>query len=1187
MNKIVMFLLTLVMALGIISGSWGAVSTYSFTQTSGTYTSVSGTQLLGIVDDAVSSLTNIGFDFTYDGNVYTQFYASSNGFIRLGNTAPSSTTYTPISANISNTIAAGALDGWIRGSCQTTLSGSSGSYIRIIQYTNYRARANDNNNSNYLMTFQIRLYQTTNVIEIIYGGAAPGGTTQEALQVGIRSSTTASDYSNRTGTNWAASTAGTTSTATMAFRDTMYPASGQTYRWTPPSSVVNPTSFTATAISTSQIDLSWVRNATPDNVMVAFNTTNTFGTPVPGTTYSVGNTIPGGGTVIYNGSGTSYSHTSLTPETTYYYRAWSVSGTTQYSTGVNANATTLSNKVTVTVGTGTATTNNLPARTDYDWSYSQQIYTRAQINQSGAIEKILLYFSSGLTTNSRCWFIYMGHTTKTTFSSATDWVPLANLTRVFDGAITAPVAGAWHEITLTTPFQYDNVNNLVVAIDENYYGVAGTRGVWGSFTSGTNTGIYKHVDTTTAYENDINPTAPGTATGRTADINRIQFVFEPSFLVTPLSVTRLAYINRTLSSDLSIKNIGSTNLTISSITGTASWLSYSFTPPATVTPGSSYVLPLNFTAPGTAGTNTMNLSITTSAGIITVPVGLKVISTAIPTNPRHVAQWENARGALICWASGTNGSPSGLGIPDNLILDLANNAPNLYCVVSTGNYTTAYNYFQNTIGITPMSKVVFIQTPNDSYWSRDWGPISVYEDDGTGGRRLAMINFDYNRDNRTNDENITPNVATALGIPYYNIAMSLTGGNILTDGLYQEFANDEVYYQNDGDTTTGQMNNFTEAYSYTWSEFSDLVPLYRGTLWNNGFHAMIDPLKDYIHHIDTWAKLISIDRVIIADGKPDAEVDAALDLLAAQWATWTASNGNLFTVYRVQEPANQPYTNAFIMNKRAYIPFMGGTSAAADNAALAVWQAALDAAYGTNVYIAAGYTARTGAAWVATDAIHCRVHTIFAVDEEPPLPVELSSFTVVTSVTNQAMLTWVTQTETNVAGFNIYRGTSNELAEAVQLNAFIEATNTSQQQTYIYVDEEIWQSGTYYYWLESRDLDGTNNFYGPVSITLQPNDQQTPPVALVTGIDGVFPNPFNPSTTIAYTVSETSDVEILIYNVKGQLVRELLRMSKQPGNHRELWDGLDKNGSPCASGLYNVVLRAGNKTFNRKAVLLK
>ena len=208
-------------------------------------------------------------------------------------------------------------------------------------------------------------------------------------------------------------------------------------------------------------------------------------------------------------------------------------------------------------------------------------------------------------------------------------------------------------------------------------------------------------------------------------------------------------------------------------------------------------------------------------------------------------------------------------------------------------------------------------------------------------------------------------------------------------------------------------------------------------------------------------------------------------------------------------------------------------------------------------------------------------------NDEPPLPVELSSFTVVTSVTNQAMLTWVTQSETGVAGFNIYRGNSNVLADAEMLNVFIEATNTSQQQSYIYVDEEIWESGTYYYWLESRDLDGANSFYGPVTFNLHPNDQQTPPVNLVTGIDGVYPNPFNPTATVSYTVSETAEVQIQIFNTKGQLVRDLMHQTRQPGTYRALWDGKDDNGRSCTSGLYNVVLRAGKDSFNRKAALLK
>ncbi len=106
------------------------------------------------------------------------------------------------------------------------------------------------------------------------------------------------------------------------------------------SSVDDPTNFTATTSATDQIDLSWTKNSSGNSVMVAYSTDGTFGTPSDGTSYSVGSSISGGGTVIYNGSGTSYNHTGLTSGTHYYYKAWSVDGSTNYSSGVTDDATT-------------------------------------------------------------------------------------------------------------------------------------------------------------------------------------------------------------------------------------------------------------------------------------------------------------------------------------------------------------------------------------------------------------------------------------------------------------------------------------------------------------------------------------------------------------------------------------------------------------------------------------------------------------------------------------------------------------------------------------------------------------------------------------------------------------------------------------------------------------------------------
>lgn len=107
------------------------------------------------------------------------------------------------------------------------------------------------------------------------------------------------------------------------------------------SGIINPSVFAATPASTTQINLSWTKNANNNNVMVAWSSTPTIGVPANGTAYAAGASIPGGGTVLYNGSGTSFNHTGLTANTVYYYRAWSVDGSVAYSAGNQINATTL------------------------------------------------------------------------------------------------------------------------------------------------------------------------------------------------------------------------------------------------------------------------------------------------------------------------------------------------------------------------------------------------------------------------------------------------------------------------------------------------------------------------------------------------------------------------------------------------------------------------------------------------------------------------------------------------------------------------------------------------------------------------------------------------------------------------------------------------------------------------------
>ncbi len=104
------------------------------------------------------------------------------------------------------------------------------------------------------------------------------------------------------------------------------------------STVADPSDFAASAVSETQIDLSWTLNADNDDILLAYNTTNTFGTPSG--TYTAGNTISGGGTVLVAGNNTSFSHTGLSSQT-YYYKIWSVNASEEYSKGTELSASPL------------------------------------------------------------------------------------------------------------------------------------------------------------------------------------------------------------------------------------------------------------------------------------------------------------------------------------------------------------------------------------------------------------------------------------------------------------------------------------------------------------------------------------------------------------------------------------------------------------------------------------------------------------------------------------------------------------------------------------------------------------------------------------------------------------------------------------------------------------------------------
>ena len=84
-----------------------------------------------------------------------------------------------------------------------------------------------------------------------------------------------------------------------------------------------------------------------------------------------------------------------------------------------------------------------------------------------------------------------------------------------------------------------------------------------------------------------------------------------------------------------------------------------------------------------------------------------------------------------------------------------------------------------------------------------------------------------------------------------------------------------------------------------------------------------------------------------------------------------------------------------------------------------------------------------------------------------------------------------------------------------------------------------------------------------------------------------FPNPFNPGTTLQYSLPAAGPVSLKVYGIAGQVVRHLVDQHQNAGSHQVVWDGLDASGAAMANGVYIYELRAGEYRALRKMLLIK
>jgi hypothetical protein len=206
------------------------------------------------------------------------------------------------------------------------------------------------------------------------------------------------------------------------------------------------------------------------------------------------------------------------------------------------------------------------------------------------------------------------------------------------------------------------------------------------------------------------------------------------------------------------------------------------------------------------------------------------------------------------------------------------------------------------------------------------------------------------------------------------------------------------------------------------------------------------------------------------------------------------------------------------------------------------------------------------------------------------LPVELSSFVAAVVNTDDVEITWVTQSETNVNGYYLYKSVTPDVEDAVKFNTMItpyDAELVSTQRTYKFVDIEIYEDVTYWYWLECVDIDGTTHMFGPAVVEIEGDGNDVPQIVDQTKLNSNYPNPFNPDTFISFDLKEQSRVNIAIYDVRGRLVNVLTNRMYDSGRHDIPWNGKTSNGDSLAGGVYFIKMITPDYTGVKKALLLK
>ncbi|MBW6515052.1 MAG: T9SS type A sorting domain-containing protein [Candidatus Cloacimonetes bacterium] len=165
--------------------------------------------------------------------------------------------------------------------------------------------------------------------------------------------------------------------------------------------------------------------------------------------------------------------------------------------------------------------------------------------------------------------------------------------------------------------------------------------------------------------------------------------------------------------------------------------------------------------------------------------------------------------------------------------------------------------------------------------------------------------------------------------------------------------------------------------------------------------------------------------------------------------------------------------------------------------------------------------------------------------------------------------------EVLLLGYHVYRDGSQLAIGIIEQNE--------------YADTDVENGITYSYYVTAVYVEGESEPSNSVEATPEEetdvSDDTLNP--LVTMLRTNYPNPFNPETTIQFSLQEAGEVTIEIFNISGQKIRTLVNGNFESGYHNVIWNGRDDSGLNVGSGIYFYRMVSGKYVSSRKMILLK